>query len=54
MLDKANIQPAGAPEKFRVTFAIDGRNAVFDVTSSSVQNPFRLRELAEFRCPSGL
>jgi type VI secretion system protein ImpL len=54
MLDKANIQPAGAPEKFRVTFAVDGRNAVFDVTSSSVQNPFRLRELAEFRCPSGL
>jgi type VI secretion system protein ImpL len=54
MLDKANIQPAGAPEKFRVSFAVDGRNATFDVTSSSVQNPFRLRELAEFRCPAGL
>ncbi|MDB5815051.1 MAG: type secretion protein [Rhodocyclales bacterium] len=54
MLDKANIQPAGAPEKVRVTFAIDGRSTVFDVTSGSVQNPFRLRELAEFRCPTGL
>lgn len=54
MLDKANIEPSNAPEKFRVTFNVDGRIAVFDVTSSSVQNPFRLREMAEFRCPTGL
>lgn len=54
MLDKANIEPGNAPEKFRVSFNIDGRVAVFDVTTSSVQNPFRLRELAEFRCPTGL
>lgn len=54
MLDKANIEPGSSPEKFRVSFAIDGRMAIFDVTSSSVQNPFRLRELTEFRCPAGL
>ncbi|GAB2889506.1 type VI secretion system membrane subunit TssM [Uliginosibacterium flavum] len=54
IFDKANIEPGSAPEKFRVTFNVDGRTAVFDVTTSSVQNPFRLRELAEFRCPAGL
>lgn len=54
MLDKATIEPSGTPERFRVTFSIDGRTAAFEVLTSSVQNPFRLRELAEFRCPSGL
>ena len=33
---------------------VEGRQASFEVTASSVQNPFRLRELVEFRCPSGL
>jgi type VI secretion system protein ImpL len=54
MLDRANIEPGSNPERFRVSFAIDGRSAVFEVTTSSVQNPFRLRELSEFRCPDGL
>ena len=36
------------------TFDVDGRKAVFEVTASSVRNPFRLRELNEFSCPSGL
>lgn len=54
MLDNANITSMGLPEKFRATFTIDGRSAVFEVTTNSVQNPFRLRELADFRCPSGL
>lgn len=54
MLDKANIEPTALPEKFRATFVVDGRSAVFEVTTSSVQNPFRLRELVDFRCPGGL
>ena len=54
MLDRARLEPSGAPEKFRVTFDVDGRKAVFDVTASSVRNPFHLRELNEFSCPSGL
>lgn len=54
MLDKANITPTALPEKFRATFVIDGRAAVFEVTTNSVQNPFRLRELVDFRCPGGL
>lgn len=54
LFDRAQVEGMGAPEKFKVTFNVDGRQASFEVTASSVQNPFRLRELAEFRCPSGL
>jgi type VI secretion system protein ImpL len=54
MLDKLQVEPGQAPERFRVTFAIEGRKASFDVTTSSVRSPFRLRELEEFSCPTGL
>ena len=54
MFDRVQIEPGNSPERFRATFDIDGRNAVFDVTTSSVRNPFILRELVEFSCPSGL
>jgi type VI secretion system protein ImpL len=54
MFDRAQIQPAAEPERFRSTFSIDGRPVVFDVTTSSVQNPFRLDALRAFRCPSRL
>jgi type VI secretion system protein ImpL len=54
MLDKANIKPGKAPERFRATFTVDGRSAVFEVTTNSVRNPFRLRELVDFRCPDKL
>ena len=54
LFDRLQIVPGGAPERFRVTFDIDGRKATFDVTASSVVNPFRMRELAEFSCPTAL
>jgi type VI secretion system protein ImpL len=54
LFDKARVEGLGAPEKFKVTFDVEGRQASFEVTASSVQNPFRLRELSEFRCPGGL
>ena len=54
MFDRAQIDAAGQPEKFRAVFSLDGRNIVFDVTTSSVQNPFRLADLQAFRCPSRL
>jgi type VI secretion system protein ImpL len=53
MLDKASVEPGGTPERFRVAFNIDGRKASFEVVASSVQNPFRLRELEQFQCPGG-
>jgi type VI secretion system protein ImpL len=54
LFDRVQITPTNAPERFRATFDVDGRKAVFEITASSVRNPFRLRELNEFNCPTGL
>lgn len=51
LLERSQMQPGAQPERFAVTFSIEGRKAQFDVSTSSVQNPFGLRELREFRCP---
>lgn len=54
MFDRAQIEPGGTPERFRAILAVDGRRIVFDVTTSSVVNPFRMRELQQFQCPKTL
>lgn len=54
LFERVSIQPGSAPEKFRATFDLDGRKTVFDVTTSSVRNPFRMAELRQFSCPNGL
>jgi len=54
MFDRVSVQPGVGPEKFRATFDIDGRKAVFDVTAASVRHPFRMSELKSFVCPNGL
>lgn len=54
LFERVAITPGNSPEKFRATFDIDGRKAIFDVTSSSVRNPLRLPDLRAFQCPNGL
>ncbi|MGM9485015.1 type VI secretion system membrane subunit TssM [Roseateles sp. NT4] len=54
MFERVAIKPGAVPEKFSATFELDGRRAVFDVTTSSVRNPLRLAELRAFQCPNGL
>jgi type VI secretion system protein ImpL len=54
MIDRLQVEPGAAPERFRATFNVNGRKASFDITTSSVRSPFRLRELEEFTCPAGL
>lgn len=54
LLDRARLEPLGAPEKFKASFEAGSQRASFEVTSASVRQPLRLRELAEFRCPQGL
>jgi type VI secretion system protein ImpL len=54
MFDKVGIESLGQAERFKATFTIDGRKATFEVTTSSVLNPFRMSELAAFGCPSKL
>jgi type VI secretion system protein ImpL len=54
LLDRAQIDAGPQPERFNVTFRVDGRRTVFEVVASSVLNPFRMRELEQFQCPSRL
>ena len=54
LFDRVTVEPTSAPERFRATFDVDGRKAVFEVTTSSVRNPFRMRDLTDFSCPQGL
>lgn len=54
LFDKAQINPSPQPEKFGITFNVGGRKAYFDVVSGSVQDPFMLREIEQFRCPEHL
>lgn len=54
MFDKVDIDAGGQPERFRATFNIEGRKAVFEVTTSSVVNPFRMTDLNNFSCPGKL
>jgi len=54
LFDRVAITPGNSPEKFRATFDIDGRKAIFDVRNSSVRNPLRLPDLRAFQCPQGL
>ena len=52
--DRFEVQPTAQPERFTVAMNIDGRQARLEVTASSVFNPFRLREMQQFRCPGAL
>lgn len=54
LFDGASISPGTSPEKFNVTLSIGGRKVTLEATASSVQNPFRMKEIASFQCPSAL
>jgi type VI secretion system protein ImpL len=54
LFDRVSFVQGGEREKVRVVFDFDGRKAMFDLTTGSVRNPFRLPELRSFSCPNGL
>jgi type VI secretion system protein ImpL len=54
IMEKAQVESAGVPEKFFVTFNVDNRRTRFEVTTNSVQNPMRVPELQSFSCPEGM
>jgi type VI secretion system protein ImpL len=54
VLDKARMQSTAQEELFRVTFALSGMSARFDLRAASVRNPFQLDALRGFRCPERL
>ena len=54
LLDEATIVPGDAPEKFTLTFQLQGLTASYELRAASVNNPFNLQELQSFRCPDAL
>jgi type VI secretion system protein ImpL len=54
LFDRFEVQPGAQPERFTVAMNLDGRRARLEVNANSVFNPFRLREIQNFRCPGNL
>ena len=52
--DRAQVSPGNAPERLTAVFNVDGKRLRFEVTTSSVLNPFRLKAMEEFECPNNL
>jgi type VI secretion system protein ImpL len=49
---RAQVAPGRVPEEFTLTFTLGERQVSYVVRAGSVFNPFSLRELSEFRCPT--
>jgi type VI secretion system protein ImpL len=54
MLDRAQTSSTNSPETIDVKFDVGGRKARFQLRSSGALNPFKLKEIVEFQCPSRL
>lgn len=52
LFQQGQVRPTGSREVFTISFAVGERTATFQLRAGSVFNPFALRELSEFRCPS--
>ena len=52
--ETGGLQPGPLPEIFIARFALDDRWSEWEVQAMSAFNPFNLRELRTFRCPSQL
>ena len=51
LLDQARWE-GGQTDRQKLTFDFAGRKAQFELRANSVRNPFRLKDLEQFRCPS--
>lgn len=54
MMDKGTMEPSGQGERFLLNFVVDGRKVVYELTASSVINPFQRDALEQFQCPERL
>ena len=54
LLHEAQFQPSNLPELYRVVFRAGSHLALFELRAASVTNPFNLRLLESFRCPTNL
>lgn len=54
LFDRFEVQPSSQPEKFTVLLNLEGKRVRLEVIANSVMNPFRMREIQQFRCPGAL
>jgi len=55
LFDKISFEPVNNSQvTYKAVLDVGGRKAIFEVTASSVRNPFQLPELHEFQCPMSL
>lgn len=54
ILDKARFSGTSSADRFQVTFNVDGSVMRYELYAQSVDNPFELPELENFRCPTKL
>jgi type VI secretion system protein ImpL len=50
MIDKGVLEPTPQGERYKLSFDLDGKKASFELTASSVINPFKRDTLEQFRC----
>ena len=54
MIDKGTLEATAQGERYKLSFDFEGKKAVFELTASSVINPFRRDMLEQFRCADNL
>lgn len=52
LFDSGELRVGSGPERFNATLDIEGRRVQLDIIANSVRNPFQMREVVRFRCPS--
>ena len=52
MLDVAEIRNTNAPDRKRVIFNLGGRIAIFQMQAGGAINPFNLKAISDFSCPT--
>jgi type VI secretion system protein ImpL len=52
MVDKGRLETTNQGERYKLSFDVGGHKIVYDLTASSVINPFRRDGLEQFRCPT--
>ena len=54
MLDKGMLEPSAQGERYKLTFDLEGRKIMYELTANSVNNPFRRDGVEQFRCLESL
>jgi type VI secretion system protein ImpL len=53
LVERGNPQPGSQSDRLQLVYNFGGAPAMFELRAASFYNPFRLRALEEFQCPSG-